>query len=156
MSEHAAQIQLRANVLMEVRDAETGELVEAKRTKNLFVTAGRNVLRDLLRGTLASVSAGTAGYFAVGTGTTAVAASDTAMETEVARAAVTSTNVTDGSIVIKYFLPSGTANGSSLTEAGLLTASSGGTLLARTVHDAIAKTSSITITYSWTISFTAS
>lgn len=151
-----AQITMRANVGMEVRDAETGKVLHEQRSKNLVVTAGRNVLRDLLRGSLASVSAGTAGYFAIGTGTTAVAASDTTLGTEVARAAVTSTTVTDGAIVIKYFLPSGTANGSSLTEAGLFTASSGGTMIARTVHDAIAKTSSITITYSWTITFSAS
>jgi hypothetical protein len=81
---------------------------------------------------------------------------DTTLGTEVFRDVFTSKTYAAGQIIIKYFLASGSANGNTLTEAGLFGddatgAADSGTLFARVVHSGVAKTSSIAITYTWTI-----
>lgn len=83
-------------------------------------------------------------YIAVGTGTTAAAAGDTTLETEItdsglARAAgtvsrVTTTQTNDTHQVAKTFTVTGTK---AVTEMGLLNASSGGVLLGRNVFSAV-------------------
>ena len=91
---------------------------------------------------------------ALGTGTTAVTSTDTTLDTEVFRGAMTSFTDTDGQTVFKYFLASGSANGNTLAEAGLFTAGSGGTMYARSVlSSTIVKTSSITATFTWTCTY---
>lgn len=141
---------------IEAVDTRTGDVVHRERVKNLFVTTGRNKLRDALAGSLASATDAQATHFAVGTGSTAVTAADTALGSETTRNSMTKTTTTAGQVVFNYFLSTSQANGSTLTEAGLFNAASSGTMLARVVHTGIAKTSSIAITYTWTITITAS
>ena len=148
----AAQVRLVANLTTEVRDAETGQLLQVQRKRNLVVNAGLNLIRDLLDG---DAPAGIT-HFAVGTGATAVAASQTALVTETFRAAVTQSISDAQQLTVKYFLPSGSANGGTLAEVGLFNAASTGTMFARAVlATTIAKTSSITVTFTWTISLAA-
>lgn len=83
-------------------------------------------------------------YIAVGTGTTAAAATDTTLQTELAtsglsRAAATASRVTtdvtnDTAQLVKTFTVTGTA---AVTESGVLNAASSGVLLARQVFSAI-------------------
>lgn len=83
-------------------------------------------------------------YIAVGTGTTAAAAGDTALQTELAtsglsRANSTASRVTtdvanDTAQLVNTFTVTGTA---AVTESGVLNASSGGVLLARQVFTAV-------------------
>ena len=139
------------NVYVEVRRADTGELVSEQAMHNLVVDTGLDVLRDALAG-LATIT-----HFGYGTGTTAVAAGDTTLEAEVFRGAVTQ-RVTSAAaqLVVKHFLTSASANGIELTEVGLFDAASGGRLFAHALLDsAISKTSAITVTTSWEVNFTA-
>lgn len=56
-----------------------------------------------------------------------------------------------------YYLGSGSANGNTLGEAGLFNAASGGTMFARVkLSPTIVKTSSIAVTFTWTINLGAS
>ena len=152
MKAHPHELRMWVNVRAEVHDARTGRLLKKIEKHNLVTSAGRNLVRSLL--TTADTTALT--HMGVGTGTTAPASLDTALETEVARPALTQINNTDtGEFECKLFLDASTANGSDLTEAGLFTASSGGTLFARVTHDAISKSSAITITYTWTVAVNA-
>jgi hypothetical protein len=146
MMKLADAIRLRSNVHIEVRNAATGALLRQIDGHNLVTLAGRNLVRDALSGISVDIT-----HLAVGTGTTAVDASDTAMETEVLRGILTRTMRNSGQVVFDYYLASGDANGSELTEAGLFDAASSGTLFAHYVHAAISKSSSITVTYRWTI-----
>jgi len=142
---------VRVNVRIEVVDA-TGRTVSVQERHNLVTLAGRDLARDLLVGD----SAATVTHFAVGTGSTAVAAGDTSLGSEVYREAITQTSTSSGAIEFKHYLPSTEANGVDLTEAGLLTATSGGVLFARVVFAAISKTASVGVTFTWTVSIGAS
>jgi hypothetical protein len=127
-----------------------GRLLQRTRQHNLVVTAGRNLVRDLLHG----ASAAQVTHLALGTGTAAVAASDTTLGTEVFRDTLTSRTAAAGKLTCVYYLGTGSANGNTLSEAGLLTASSGGTLYARALlASAIAKTSAISATFTWELTF---
>jgi hypothetical protein len=89
-------------------------------------------------------------HMAVGTGATAAAAGDTTVETENARVALSSTTVTDNAVAYAATFAAGTGT-AALTEAGILNASSAGTLLARTVFSVINKGASDTMAITWTI-----
>lgn len=94
-------------------------------------------------------------HIAVGTGTTAAAAADSALGTEVARVGLDSatnvtTNVTNDTIqYIATFAPgTGTA---ALTEAGIFNDPTTGTMLARTVFPVINKGAGDTLTITWKV-----
>lgn len=139
------------NVRIDVLDAQTGKVLYTEEYHNLVVKAGRNMVRDFLNG----LAPAALSHFAIGTGTTAVNQNDTALQTEVFRDTITKRTPTDGKLQVKYFLASTAANGSSLAEAGILNAASGGTLFARVTHTAIAKTSSVAVVYTWDININA-
>lgn len=141
-----------ANVLVTVREVATGEIVGQWQQHNLVVTAGLNLIRDLLDG---DAVAGLT-HLAVGTGTNAVLASDTALQAEVFRDAVTSRTSANQSLVVSYYLGSPSANGNTLAEAGLFNAASAGTMFARVkLASTIAKTASLAVTFTWTINLGA-
>lgn len=88
-----------------------------------------------------------ASHIAIGTGTTAVTASDTALETEVYpdganRSAISSrTKPTDASVRQQMLITVGQANGESIMEIGASNAATGGTFQNRIVlPTAVAKT----------------
>jgi hypothetical protein len=140
---------VRTNVRLIVRCAHTGRRLRTIRASNKIPSSGLNLTLDLLKGdTTARLT-----YFGVGTGTTAPAAADTTLQTEVFRAAITRMSRAAGTLTVTYFLPQASANGSTLTEAGMLNASSGGTLFGRVTHTGIGKTANVTITYVWRVTF---
>lgn len=149
------------NVEIEVRDAVTGRLVRPViRRHNLFVTKGLDVLADVLAGTGTYNGDGNVTHMGVGTGTTSPAAGDTALVAQVFRGALTKISRVSQSVACELYLTSVQGNGSTLTEAGLFNGDTGAAspndaMFARVVHDEIAKTSSITVTYRWTINFSA-
>lgn len=146
-------IGLPVNVTIEVHDAATGELLRREQKHNLVTLVGRNLIRDFLNGTPAT---GTTSHFAVGTGSVAPTANDTTLGAEVLRDVVTKRTPDSGKLSVQYYLASTAANGSTLQEAGLFNAASGGTLIARVTYQAIAKTASITVTFTWDININAS
>lgn len=97
-------------------------------------------------------------YIAVGTGTTAAAAGDTTLETEItdsglARATgtasrVTTTQTNDTAQLVKSFTVTGTK---AVTESGVLNAASTGVLLCRQVFSAINVVSGDTLQITWKI-----
>ena len=114
---------------------------------NTIVTAGNNNIAALISGAGSVMT-----YMAVGTGTTAVAAGDTTLETESDRNALSTSGGTASTNTVEFVAVWNAGDGTgSLTEAGLFSASSGGTMLARTVFSAVHKGASDVLTITWTI-----
>lgn len=115
---------------------------------NAISTVWKNVLRDFM----ATDSRTGVERYAVGTGTTTPVAGDTQLQTEVFRDTVTSFTKDSAKLTLDYFLASGSANGSTLTECGGFgngatgTANSG-SLVCRATHTGKAKTSAKAFTY---------
>lgn len=141
-----SQLPLSGNVRVDVRDAVSKRLLSRRRFKNLAVLSGRNGVRDAIYGDSFTAPS----RFALGTGSTAVTAADTELDTEVWRDIFSTKTRASGTVTFKYFLTSTTANGNTLREAGLFNAASGGDMFARVVFLDIAKTSAITVLFAWT------
>ena len=112
---------------------------------NLVVTAGKKYVADRIKNNSTVMS-----HMAIGTGSTAAAAGDTALGNQTARTALTSTTVTDNEIVYVDTFAAGTGTGA-ITEAGIFNASSGGTMLCRTVFSVVNKGASDAMTITWTV-----
>jgi len=118
---------------------------------NLVVDTGLAYIADRM----ADAAESAMSHMAVGTGSTAAASGDTALGTEAGRVALTSTTQTNEDVVYVATFSAGTATGA-LTEAGILNAASGGTLLCRTVFSTVNKGSSDSLQITWTVSMAAS
>ncbi len=130
-----------------VLTGENGEVKQEVEVKNLVVTTGKNFIASRMKDAVATVMS----HMAIGSGTTAAAAGDTALETELGRVALASTTVTDNNVAYVATFPAGTGTGA-VTEAGLLNAGTGGTLLCRTVFPVINKGAADTLGITWTVS----
>lgn len=121
-----------------------GELV--KEVPNLVVSAGKDYVASRMKDTTKAAMS----HLAVGTGSTNPAAGDTALGSELARQALTSTTVSGNEITyIATFAP-GTGTGA-LTEAGLFNASSGGDMLCRTTFAVVNKAAADSMTITWVV-----
>lgn len=148
VSNNSAQLTMTGRLTIEVHD-ELGVLKERREVPNIITTAGKTfIAASLAKTTTNSPAAMT--HMAVGTSSTAAAVGDTALVAEAARVALTST--TPSTNTVQYVATFGAGVGTAtLTEAGILNASSGGTLLARTVYTGIAKGASDSLTITWTV-----
>lgn len=133
-----------------------GILTEGNWRENIITTAGKNSLASLLN----SASAGTSlvTHMSFGTSTTAVAAGDTALGTELvgngySRISVTRSNPSAN--VIQYVATlTGITASTTVQEAGLQSASTGGTLFAHQLTGAVTLSStsdSLQVTWQVTI-----
>jgi len=113
---------------------------------NLVVTTGKGYIASRIKDATATAMS----HMAVGTGTTAAAASQTALVTEANRQALTSTAVSGGDVTYSATFGNGQGTGA-LTEAAILNASSGGTMLCRTVFSVINKGANDTLAITWTV-----
>jgi hypothetical protein len=141
-----SQIDIKGNVEIQLFD-ENGNLKDYRKIKNTVVTAGKNFIADQLSD---SPGATKMTHMAVGTGTTAVDAGDTALQTQTDRNALTS-NTDSGNVVT--FVGDWAAGDATaaITEAGIFNAASNGTMLARTVFSAINKAAADTLKITWTL-----
>jgi hypothetical protein len=121
-----------------------GETVQE--VKNLVVTDGKEYVASRMKDATATAMS----HMAIGTGSTAAAASDAALGTEAGRVSLTSTTVTSNEVEYVATFGAGTGTGA-ITEAGILNASSSGTLLCRTVFSVVNKGSSDSMTITWTV-----
>lgn len=120
------------------------------RRRNTFVNNGRDLLRNFLAN-----DAGLAGIqrYAVGTGTTAAARTQTQLVTEVFRAAQTNTIKDAQKLTVQLWLSTSQANGNTLAEGGPFgngatdTANSG-TCIARAAHTGVVKDATKGLIYS--------
>jgi hypothetical protein len=146
------QVNVSANVQVTIQDAVTGAIVSQQEHRNLVVSGGLDLIRDLLDG---DAVAGLT-HFAVGTGTGAVSATQTGLGDEQFRDTVTQRTSNAQQLIVSYYLASGSANGNTLSEAGLFNDASAGTMFARVLlSPGIAKTTAIAITFNWTINLGA-
>jgi hypothetical protein len=128
-----------------------GNIKQAFEVPNLVVTTGLAFIASRMKDTTDTAMS----HMAIGTGTTAAAAGDTALVTEAARVSLTSTTVTANAIAYVASFGAGTGTGA-ITEAGILNAASVGTLLCRTVFDVVNKGANDTLQITWTITLSAS
>jgi len=138
---------IRGHVRVEVRDAETGALKDFVESDNLIVTVGKNGIADQL---LASPTISKPGWMAVGTGSTAPAAGDTALGAEIDRNALTSKTRSTNVVTMVGDWAAGDATNSAIAEAGIFDASSTGNMYARATFTAINKGASDTLSITWT------
>ncbi len=125
---------------------ENGQIKHEQEIKNLVVTTGKNFIASRMKDTTDTAMS----HMAIGSGTTAAAVGDTALGTQLGRVSLTSTTVTTNNVAYVATFPAGTGTGA-VTEAGLFNASSGGTMLCRTVFSVINKGSADTLGITWTV-----
>jgi hypothetical protein len=116
---------------------------------NLVVTSGKAYVASRMKDTTLNAMS----HMAIGTGTAAAAAGNTALGSEADRNSLSSTTVSNGTVTYVATFGAGEGTGA-ITEAALLNGSSGGTMLCRTVFAVVNKGSqdSMTITWSVTVS----
>jgi hypothetical protein len=122
-----------------------GKLKGEKIVPNLVVTTGRTFIAGRMVGTPTAMS-----HMAIGSGTTDPAVGDTALQTELGRVSLTSS--ASAGAVVTYVASFGAGTGTgAVTEAGILNASSGGTLLCRTEFSVVNKGADDSMSITWTI-----
>lgn len=127
---------------------EDGNIKEQGQGHNLIVNAGKALMASLLSGASSTIPT----YMAVGSSATAPAVTDTALGTELARVAFSS-NTPSGAIVT-YVANFGVGVGTgTIQEAGLFSASTGGTMLSRSTSISVTKAAGDTLQITWTITF---
>jgi|TARA_R100000084_G_C4605128_1_gene125195 hypothetical protein len=134
------QLQLKGHLQIHLND----ELVQD--VDNLVVTAGKNYVASRIK----DASATAMSHMAVGSGTTAAAAGNTALGSELGRVSLTSTAVSNAVVTYTATFAAGTGTGA-VTEAGILNASSSGTMLCRTVFSVVNKGANDSMTVTWTV-----
>lgn len=145
------------STLLAVLSPVLGYWSKCKTVRNGVPTVGKALVAGL---TMGSGAPAAATYIAVGTGTNAFAAGDTALQTETAtsglsRAAgtlslVTTTTTNDTAQALKSFSVSGSV---AVTESGMFNASSVGTLLCRQTFSAINVVNGDTLQITWKIAY---
>ena len=146
---------LRGSLEIALLNAYNGEVVERRDKINTVVTAGRRwVLEQIQSGN--ALTSTVLSHLAVGTGTTAPATGDTALGSETTRLAIqafTTSNLTSNppSYRIEVSFATNLAN-TTLGEAGLFNSSAGGTMLTHATFGTINKTTSNTLSISYTLS----
>ena len=130
---------------IEVKDKD-GKLKQREEVKNLVVDTGLAYIASRMKDATATAMS----HMAIGTGSSAAAAGNTALGTEAARVALTSTTVTSNAVAYVASFAAGTGTGA-ITEAGILNAASSGTLLCRTVFSVVNKGASDSMTITWTV-----
>ena len=123
-----------------------GKVIDTREVKNLVVDTGLAFIASRMKDTTATAMS----HMAIGTGSTAAAAGNTALGTEASRKALTSTTVTSNAVAYVASFAAGEGTGA-ITEAGILNAGSGGTLLCRTVFSVVNKAASDSMTITWTV-----
>lgn len=123
-----------------------GEIKHTADVPNLITTAGRNAIIERLDATPGTAQPS---HMAIGTGTTAANATDTALETELDRNALTSNTSSANVLTMVGDWAAGDGTGA-ITEAGVLNAATTGTLYSRAVFSVINKAAGDTLQITWT------
>jgi hypothetical protein len=143
---NAENIKATGSFCLQVVESHTGRLLEQYTDHNLVVTLGRTNLAKLLGGNIAGLPVS---KIAVGTGSTTPALTDTALTSPFSKA-IDSVDYPDvNSVRFNWTLSTAEANGTTITEFGLLNAAD--SLFARKVRTPIVKTSAISLVGNWKI-----
>lgn len=141
------KVGLKGHINLKLYDAD-GNLKSEVDKDNVVVTAGKNFTAAWLAAT--SQADPYMNYIALGTGTTSATTGDTTLETEIGtRVAGTISDSTNVWTNQATFGP-GVSTGA-ITEAGIFSASSGGTMLARQTFAVQNKLAGDTIVFTWNV-----
>jgi hypothetical protein len=126
-----------------------GELLNKFEVPNLIVTTGKNYIASRIKDTTFTAMT----HMAIGTSSSAASATDTTLVAEGGRVTLSATTVSTNTITYTATFPAGTGTSASpgVQEAGILNASTGGTLLCRTVFPSVAKAAGDSIAITWVV-----
>jgi hypothetical protein len=143
-------LKLRGEVALVLRD-KNGNVKEERKINNLIVDTGLNFICDRMKDDETAMT-----HMALGSGTTAPAAGNTALESQLgSREALDSSTVTNNQIVFISSFEAGDSTGA-VSEAGIFNAASGGTMLCRVTFSVVNKAADDVLSINWTITLTAS
>jgi len=130
-----------------------GQIKDHVAGPNVVCTNGKEFLASFLSSAAAGASTFTQRYVAVGTGTGAEAASDTALGTEVARQTGTASYVSNQIYQVTATFATNSAVGA-ITEYGMFGSNTAGTMLSRDVEAAVnvGASDTLTVVYQLTLS----
>lgn len=138
------QIKLTGQVSIQLFDKD-GNIKDSREIKNLVVSVGKTFIAARMVGTPTEMS-----HMALGADNTAAAVGDTALGSELGRVALASDTSSGAIVTYTASFPAGTATGANV-EAGIFNASSGGTLLCRTVFAVVNKGVDDAMAITWAI-----
>ena len=146
-----AQMRLGVNVRLELTDKH-GTILKTRETKNLVVAVGRDLVIEMLGGTVHAEPT----HLALGTSSVTQTDSDTSLGAEQGRYIITRRRSFTSRIQYQLFLDTTQGNGYTYTEAGLFNVRAGvSKLFARTTFEGVVKDSSTNLTVSWDITLTS-
>ena len=122
-----------------------GKVIQEENVSNIIVTAGKSLVATLVSGSGTPFS-----HMAIGTGSTTEVVANTALGSETGRVTLTSKVATNNVIAYIGDFPAGTGTGT-ITEAGILNASSAGTMLNRATFSSVNKTASDALKITWSV-----
>lgn len=144
-------LKLKGRVGIVLKDKD-GNVKETRDIDNLVVDTGLDYIASRMKDATATAMT----HMALGSGSTAAAAGDTDLGSILgSRELLDSTTVTDNTVVYVSSFEAGDATGA-VTEAGIFNASTGGTMLCRTVFSVVNKAADDTMSVTWTITISAS
>ncbi len=132
------------DVLIQILDKD-GQVKDRREVKNLVVASGKTFIAARMVGTPAVMS-----HMAIGAGTVAADAANTALGSELGRVALATATSSGAVVTYTSTFPPGTGTGA-VTEAGTFNANSGGTMLCRTVFAVVNKGVDDAMAITWTI-----
>jgi len=142
-----AQEDIKASgALRVVITAPDGSIKEEHEFTNLVVTAGKNFVASRMVGTASAVMS----HMAIGSGSTAAAAGQTALVTELGRVALAGSSASANVVTYTATFPAGTGTGA-VVEAGIFNDPSAGTMLCRTVFAVVNKGADDAMSVTWTV-----
>ncbi len=148
MFENKLSVEGRLSVVL--LDAQ-GKVKQSQDIPNLVVNSGLAFIASRMKDTTDAAMS----HMAVGSGSTAAAAGNTALGSQIgSRVSLTSTTVTANAVAYVATFSAGTGTGA-ITEAGIFNASTSGTMLCRTVFDVVNKGADDTLQITWTITLNA-
>ena len=143
-------LKLRGDVALVLRDKD-GNVKSEQKVKNLIVDTGLNFICDRMKDDETAMT-----HMALGSGTTAPAAGNTALESQLgSREALDSSTVSANTITYVASFEAGDATGA-VTEAAIFNAASGGTMLCRVTFSVVNKAADDTLSVNWQLTLTAS
>ena len=122
-----------------------GELKDTRQGFNVVTSVGKEFLASFMNSAVAAASTFTGRYIGIGTDATGETASDTALGTELSRQSGTASYVSNQIFQVRATFATGSGTGA-IVEYGLLSTSTGGTLIARDTEAAINKGANDTLT----------
>lgn len=139
------ELGIRGELTIVVRD-KNNNIKQALHVPNLVVTAGKQYIASRIASNTATVMS----HMAIGSGAATPVAGDTTLGTELGRSSLTSFSATSNTVTATANFAAGVGTGS-ITEAAILNASSGGTMLCRTTFPVVNKAAGDSIAISWVI-----